>query len=77
MNIAIIDDEKLWRNMAHKLVQNHYAGVDINIEEFESGDSFLNEKVISTLCWWILKCREKMDLKQSKNTKALNRNLLQ
>lgn len=44
MNIAIIDDEKLWRNMAHKLVQNHYAGVDINIEEFESGDSFLERK---------------------------------
>ena len=44
MNIAIIDDEKLWRNMAHRLVQSHYAGVDINIEEFESGDSFLEQK---------------------------------
>lgn len=42
MNIAIVDDEKIWRDKAHRLVEKHYNNIEIFIDEFESGEDFLN-----------------------------------
>lgn len=44
MNIAIIDDEKVWRDKAHKLIESHYKKIEMQIYEFESGEDFLAEK---------------------------------
>lgn len=44
MNIAIIDDEKIWRDKAHGLVEKHYNDIQVNVEEFESGNSFLEKR---------------------------------
>lgn len=44
MNIAIIDDEKMWRDKARKLIERHYKKIEMQIDEFESGEHFLIEK---------------------------------
>lgn len=41
MNIAIVDDEKEWRDKAHMLVEKHYKNINVSIDEFDSGISFL------------------------------------
>lgn len=44
MNIAIIDDEKIWRDKAHRLVEKHYNDIEMTIDEFGSGGDFLEKK---------------------------------
>lgn len=44
MKIAIVDDEKIWRDKARQLVEKYYKKMEIYIEEFESGNSFLEQR---------------------------------
>ena len=44
MNIAICDDEKIFRKCLRELLvkDNFAGGADIRVEEFESGEALLN-----------------------------------
>lgn len=43
MKIAIVDDEKFWRDRASKMVQEHFRGHELEIDEYESGVKFLKD----------------------------------
>lgn len=44
MNIAIINDGKIWRDKAHRLVEKHYNDIEMTIDEFGSGGDSLEKK---------------------------------
>ena len=41
MELAIIDDDKYWRDLAYATVKSYYKNSSVNIELFDSGERFL------------------------------------
>lgn len=46
MRIAIIDDEMHWRENAEYVVSEHYSNVEVIIDTYESGEEYLNSKIM-------------------------------
>ena len=46
MRIAIIDDEKHWREFAFRIVEDYYKGIPIDIDVYNSGNEFLEKEKI-------------------------------
>lgn len=44
MRIAIVDDDKHWRECAENIVYQHYNNAEIELDIFESGEKYLESK---------------------------------
>lgn len=51
MKIAVIDDEKRWRDYTSMLISEHYGDASVDIDVYESGTRFLESKKIYDICF--------------------------
>lgn len=74
MRIAIVDDEKVWREIAINNVEEYYKDTSINIDVYNSGKDFLEKEEIYDIVLMDIEMPEKDGFKTISEYKIINDN---